>query len=175
MKKRKLNPKEQPAPARQKRKHVEFSAELGIKICEAVALRQPLAEVCEQPGMPAEKTVYRWRRDHPEFAQAYEEARKWRAEARVDFIDGIAQRLEAGKIDPQTARTPFDIEKWQASKESPGRYSETTKTEVTGRDGAPLIASEPAEIETARRIAMILGVAMGRLQDRKLIEGEPNE
>ena len=160
-------------PSANKRKPVTYTAELGLQLCEAIAMRQSPAEICAQAGMPSERTVYVWRRQHPEFATAYEEARRWRAEARADHIDALAQRLEAGKLDPQTARTLFDIERWQASKEAPGRYSEKTTAEITGKDGAAIaITSEPSEIETARRIAMLLGIAMQRLEGKqKQIEG----
>lgn len=83
------------------RKPVTYTRELGLKICEEVAMRRPLAEVCAEPGMPSERTVYTWRRSHPVFAADYEEARKWRAEARADFIDGIAQRLEVKGSTPK--------------------------------------------------------------------------
>jgi hypothetical protein len=161
------------------RKPVTYTRELGLKICEDVAMRRPLAEVCAEPGMPSERTVYTWRRTHPEFAADYEEARKWRAEARADFIDGIAQRLETKEIDPQTARTLFDIERWQASKEAPGRYSEKTTTELTGKDGAPIqIANEHDAVETARRVSFLLGAGLAKLQKLQaetIIEGDVDE
>jgi hypothetical protein len=59
------------------RKPVTYTRELGLKLAEEVAMRRPLAEVCAEPGMPSERTVYTWRRTHPEFAADYEEARKW--------------------------------------------------------------------------------------------------
>jgi hypothetical protein len=161
------------------RKPVTYTRELGLKICEEAAMRRPLAEACAEPGMPSERTVYTWRRTHPEFATDYEEARKWRAEARVDFIDGIAQRLEAKEIDPKTARTLFDIERWQAAKEAPGRYSDKTVNEITGRDGAPIqIANEPEGVEVARRISFLLGrglIQLEALRAKKLIEGQVDE
>ena len=159
-----------------KRPPVTYTVELGHEICEAVAMREALAEICARPGMPSERTVYTWRRTHPEFAAEYEEARRWRAEARADFVDSLSRRLEAGTIDPQTARTLFDMERWQAAKESPARYSDKTVSEITGRDGAPIqIAGERDQVETARRVAMLLSMGMQRLQDRKLLEAEPNE
>jgi hypothetical protein len=173
-------PKAKPKAAKAAaRKPVTYTREMGLMICEEVAMRRPLAEVCAEPGMPSERTVYTWRRSHPVFAADYEEARKWRAEARVDFIDGIAQRLEAKEIDPQTARTLFDIERWQAAKEAPGRYSEKTTTELTGKDGAAIqIANEPEGVEVARRISFLLGrglIQLEALQAKKRIEGQVDE
>ena len=161
------------------RNPVTYMRELGLKICEEVAMRRPLAEVCAELGMPSERTVYSWRRTHQEFAADYEEARKWRAEARADFIDGIAQRLETKEIDPQTARTLFDIERWQAAKEAPGRYSDKTVNEITGKDGAPIqIASDLQEVEVARRVSFLLGRGLVKLEEQrtqKLIEVQVDE
>jgi len=65
---------------------VTYTVELSHRIREEIALRRSLAEICVEPGFPSERTVYQWRRTHQEFAAEYEEARKWRAEARADFV-----------------------------------------------------------------------------------------
>jgi len=76
----------EPTTAKPKKSPVTFTVELGHRICEEIALRRSLAEICAEPGFPSERTVYQWRRTHQEFAAEYEEARKWRAEARADFV-----------------------------------------------------------------------------------------
>jgi hypothetical protein len=64
-----------PAPARAGSANALYSSHLSEAICAQVALGRPLTAVCEDPGMPHRSTVVRWVHDHPEFAQALDEAR----------------------------------------------------------------------------------------------------
>jgi hypothetical protein len=64
-----------PAPARAGEPNTLYSSHLTEAICAQVALGRPLTAVCEDPGMPHRSTVVRWVHDHPEFAQALDEAR----------------------------------------------------------------------------------------------------
>lgn len=66
----------------------------------------------------------KWMRENPEFNEDYGRARESRADSRADRIDAIAEKLERGEIDSNTARVLVDIEKWQAGKEKPRFYGE---------------------------------------------------
>ena len=46
--------------------------------------------------------------------------------------------------------------KWLSGKNNPKRYGDTTRTELTGRDGAPLLPPPMSDLETARLIAHLL-------------------
>ena len=127
-----------------------YTKELGADICELVAMRVPLIRICEMPGMPCEKTIYTWKRLHPEFLQEYARAREHRADARSDRIDGICEELHAGKLDPNTARVLIDAEKWQAGREKPAVYGDRVEARVTGADGGPL------QVEAAAAVRALL-------------------
>jgi hypothetical protein len=127
-----------------------YTAELGAEICELTAMRVPLIRICEIPGMPSERTVYTWKRLHPDFLHEYARAREHRADARSDRIDAICEDLRAGKIDPNTARVLADCEKWQAGREKPAVYGDRVETRVTGAGGGPL------QIEAAAAVRALL-------------------
>ena len=64
-----------------------YTPELGAKICDAMLTRDPrtglvrsLTEVCrDDPDLPHEETIRRWRRQYPDFAAMYAQAREERA------------------------------------------------------------------------------------------------
>lgn len=74
--------------------------------------------------MPAFSTMAKWMRENPVFSEDYGRARESRADSRADRIDAIAEKLERGEIDSNTARVLVDIEKWQAGKEKPRSYGD---------------------------------------------------
>ena len=101
-----------------------YSDELASRICDLVAERVPVVEICTMDGMPSKDTLYRWKRQNKEFSDLYARARGHRADSRQDHIDEIVSKLEAGNIDPQVARVIIDAEKWQMSKEQPRNYGD---------------------------------------------------
>ena len=96
-----------------------YSPTLAQKICEAVADGEALQDVCNQPGMPARRTVYYWLRTNEEFATAYELAREMRADLLADEVVKISDTE-----DPAKARVQIDARRWAASKLNPRRYGE---------------------------------------------------
>lgn len=114
----------------------DYTAELGHQICDAIASRVPLVELCEQPDMPCERTVYRWLRQHDEFSQQYARAREHRADARLERIDEISRKVESGALEPNAARVMLDAIKWQMSKENAKRYGD--KVALTDGEGGPV-------------------------------------
>jgi hypothetical protein len=121
-----------------------YTKELGAEICELTAMRVPLVRICEMPGMPSERTVYAWKRIHPEFQHEYARAREHRADARADRIDDYIEAVKAGTLDPNAARVMIDAEKWQAGKEQPKRYGD--RLEVDAKAGL-VVVETPAAIK----------------------------
>ena len=75
----------------------------------------------------------------------------------MDALLDVNRRLLEGQIDPQSAKVLSENLKWLSGKNNPKRYGDTTRTEVTGRDGAPLLPPPPmSDLETARLIAHLL-------------------
>ena len=101
-----------------------YTEELASRICDLVAERVPVVEICAMDDMPSKDTLYRWKRQNKEFSDLYARARAHRADSRQDHIDEIVSKLETGAIDPQVARVIIDAEKWQMSKEQPRSYGE---------------------------------------------------
>lgn len=125
---------QRPGPGRP----TSYTKELGAEICELIAMRVPLVRICEMPGMPSERTIYSWKRKHPDFLHEYARAREHRADARADRIDEIAEELRTGKLDAPTARTLFDVERWQAGREKPAVYGDRIDARLADANGEPL-------------------------------------
>lgn len=52
-----------------------MTAEIADRICERLAQGEPLTKICEDPDMPAFRTVFRWEGEQPEFGQLSARAR----------------------------------------------------------------------------------------------------
>jgi hypothetical protein len=154
------------ATASWSRRPTIYTKELGTEICELVAMRVPLIHICQMPGMPCEKTIYTWKRLHPEFSQEYARAREHRADARADRIDEIAEELRTGKLDAPTARTLFDVERWQAGREKPAVYGDRIDARLADANG------EPLQIQATVAVRALLE-AMPELMNGKLIDALP--
>ncbi len=113
-----------------------YTPELGQVICDLIADRVPLVDICAREDMPDKATFYRWRAKHEDFRDNYARAREDRADARQDHIDEIIKKLVAGEIKPDVARVIIDAEKWQMGKEKPKSYGD--KVALTDPDGGAL-------------------------------------
>lgn len=143
-----------------------YTPELGKAICDLVAERVAVVDICARVGMPSRDTLYRWKRDILEFSDNYARAREHRAHSRADFIDEITRKLMAGSIDPQSARVIIDAEKWQMAKEQPRIYGERVTNEHVGKDGGPIETRDfdpDRKLNIARRLAVFLSDLDGSL------------
>lgn len=111
-------------------------------ICEAMADPDTtLRDIAKIEGFPGKSTIFRWLREHPEFAIEYAYALEWRTEQMVDDIIGIADdsskdhKIEVGEpgsavvitVDKENiARSKLRInERWRiAGKRMPHKYGE---------------------------------------------------
>lgn len=143
--------------ADRRKPHVAYSEELGLEVCVGIACGVSMVALCEMPDMPSRRSVYYWRRDHPEFAKALEDALKFRADGRLNMIDSLIEAVTAGQLDPIAARVALDGHKWLAGKEN-YKYSDTQNIQLTGRDGGPVqVQNDPVQMkELARWLALIL-------------------
>lgn len=117
----------------------KYSKEIGARICEMVAERIPVCAICSSEDMPDVSTLYRWKRNYPEFREDYMRAREERADARQDYIDTVVQEARLGVLDVQVARLIIDAEKWQMGKERPKQYGDKFGLEGSGEGGAIVI------------------------------------
>ena len=123
-------------------------------ICDLVARKQTLNQICQLADMPSQETVREWMMADSELAGNYACARELRADARADRIDEITSMVINGELDPAAARVVIDAEKWLAGKEQPKRYGDRIELDNkhSGVIGVPElnvyvngVISEPAE------------------------------
>jgi transposase-like protein len=78
-----------------------FTQALADDICQRLGEGETLTAICREEGMPARRTVSDWRRLHPEFAQAYDEAMLQGCHALLDetlaIADDSSRDYTAGK------------------------------------------------------------------------------
>ena len=139
----------------------DYSEELASKICELIADGQSLRAICAPDDMPNRSSVFLWLAKHKVFSDQYARAREEQAETLADEIIGIADesyndhdvddngnvRVNSEAI--QRSKLRVEARKWVVSKLKPKKYGEFTRTEVTGRDGAP--------VETVTTIRIVAG------------------
>lgn len=94
-----------------------YTEALADKVCVALLEGRSLTDVCRAPGMPAPATVYKWRRERPEFARAYRIAR----EMGVDWILDQAFELGMAVTKETVTETRLRIRtlRWQAARIAP--------------------------------------------------------
>jgi transposase-like protein len=111
-------------------------------ICGRLVEGEPLTRICRDAGMPSIVTVYYWLRRHPEFAEAYAQARELQGHVKFDLI-----AEEADRATPATARLAqvrIDALRWQAARLAPKAYGVRSETQI-----AP-------ELRAAMRAAILL-------------------
>jgi len=126
-------------------------------VLSAISDGASLASACKPSGRPSKDTVLRRTKSDAEFSCRYEEAMAARAEVRVGQLVDVNDKLLKGEIDPSSARVVCENLRWLAGKDS-SRFADRQRTELTGRDGAPLLPEpKPVDLfEEARYIASIL-------------------
>lgn len=131
----------------------DFTPELALSICLALAEGLTLREVCKPDHMPPESTVRRWALDDREgFSAQYARAREIGYHAMADEIVEIADDSSGDAVtDPETGNVRMDAEfvgrsklrldtrKWLLSKALPKIYGDKITQEVGGiAGGAPI-------------------------------------
>ena len=119
-----------------------FSQEVADRICEQIAEGRSLRDICQDEGMPAKSTVFKWLSERREFSDQYARAREAQADALFDEILSIADdgsndtiRDDDGNERPNQeviarSRLRVDARKWMAGKLRPKVYGD--KLELGG-------------------------------------------
>jgi hypothetical protein len=89
-----------PRPADGSLVHASYSEALTAKICERIATGEAWTRICREPEMPSYGSFYRWRKEHPDFAAAVEEARLAAAEARFETAVEVAMDTSSATVQP---------------------------------------------------------------------------
>lgn len=132
-----------------------YTPELAALVCERIALGESLRQVCKDESMPCTTTVMKWALQIPEFAQQYRDAREmllehWADETIEIADDGSNDWIERKKSDG-ASEIVCDVDHikrshlrvhtrfWHLSRLLPKKYGDRTQTELTGKDGTPLV------------------------------------
>jgi hypothetical protein len=150
----------------------KYTPEVAHEICRLMAEEgRTVRWVCRQDGMPSFRTVMRWAREKPEFADLYRQALVDRydfwAEQIIDIADDASNDIaesetaDGRKIQVvnheniQRARLRIDTRKFVMATGAPRKYGDRVS-----RDDDPGDARTPAQIgsdiERTRRILYIL-------------------
>lgn len=111
-----------------------YSVDVADTICQEIMTGKSLREICAREDMPGASTVYSWLREHPEFQEAYVQAREVQADVLADEIIEIADT----EPDPNRARVMIDARKWLASKLRPKKYGDRVELDHRGGGGLPM-------------------------------------
>lgn len=120
-------------------RHSTYTPEMGIKICDEIAsCSTGIKKLCAQnPDWPSHETIYKWARDHREFADRYAQAKRDQVKALVDEILEISDDssqdemiTDQGKVVANSeyinrSRLRVDTRKWIAAKLVPRLYGES--------------------------------------------------
>ena len=102
------------------------------RIIELGRLGKSIEQIAAQIGVGT-KTMYNWRDEFPEFLRALELAK----ELELDWWENIAQNMMVENKDGSKLNSAI----WSRSMAArfPKKYRESTKTEITGENGTPLL------------------------------------
>ena len=132
-----------------------YSPEIADRLCERIAMREPLSKITRDDDMPCEATIYKWRLQIPEFAEKVARAREHRAMARADYMDEVVDDVRIGKLDPQAGRVVLESERWQAGKEMPKVFGDRISADLTTNGQSLYLASD---LDIAKALAHALAV-----------------
>lgn len=132
----------------------DYTPELVDEFCSRIAQGRAVSSVCADEDMPVQDTIYRWKREKPEFSEKLAHAREDRLDAYGDKIMSLATRvMDDSALDPQRVRTAVDAIDKAAKLQAPKRI------EVSGPGGKPVQVEDMTPVERARRVAFALAKA----------------
>ena len=147
-----------------------FTADLGRRICEHVALGKSLTTIGKMDGAPSMRTILRWLSEEETtpaidaFRLGYTRARIASADAGYEEIRELEAQVRDKTMDPQTARVLIDSIKWRISKIKPQSYGDRTQIDLSGGVEVKQVFSLEAPDWMAEALA-------GRVEAPKLIAG----
>jgi len=115
-----------------------FTSEIADSICERLVMGESLRQICKDPNMPAKASVFRWLREHTQFAEQYRLAKQLQIEDLLDETLEIADDSSGDwteRMDPdgkryrvfnrdnvRRAKLRCDARHWLISKLMPKKY-----------------------------------------------------
>jgi hypothetical protein len=78
---------------------VEYTAEIGMTICDRIVEGESLRTIDADPGMPDKATVLDWLARHKEFRDAYTSAREFQEDGFLEEIIAIARDCSGDRVE----------------------------------------------------------------------------
>ena len=120
-----------------------YTPEIADAICERIAGGESLVRICAGDDMPSRETVRRWRDVNPDFVAKCARAWDMQADVHAEKVAELADKCEAGTLDPNAARVASGNRQWLAARMAPRRWGERQQVDQrlvdeAGRDREPL-------------------------------------
>jgi hypothetical protein len=132
----------------------EYTPELAVAICEALAEGEGLHSICKRLNV-ARRTVRSWVERDAGFATRMQLARRYGhdcwAEEIIELADAV--RSSASNAEVNAARLAVDARKWLLSKLRPELFGD--RVELTGKDGRDLVPVLSPEAAIPRLMAVL--------------------
>lgn len=119
------------APPDLPKKNIPYSEETGLEVCDFVAGGASLNTVALRADMPTVRTVLKWLRERPEFAESFGIAMRERGHSVIESMMEVVKKVESGDIDPYSAKVILDSYKWLAAKFLPENYGNKVEDSTT--------------------------------------------
>ena len=101
-----------------------YSETVADRICEEVINGRVLNRICiEEPWAPHSLTVHMWLKEHPEFREAYDIARRIRADQAAQEIINLADTAIDG-VNTESIKIQIHARQWLAGKMNPRDYGD---------------------------------------------------
>lgn len=134
----------------------KYTQEIADYICEQMIEGRDLCDICNDEGVPARVTVYRWRRDYPEFDTQYARAREALADWELNHLKQLAESCTEENVN--STRVKLNHYQWRLMKIAPRTYGDKVKTEITGVDGGAIQVEQTTvdsrELDADQRAAL---------------------
>lgn len=108
-------------PLRERRRKKTYTATMVRKVIEDLCSGKTYTDIDRNPHRPCSATIYNWRRDHPEFAEAADAARAFGAEFCADRALDVAEQATEETV--RTAKLRVDTLLQRAATLAPQRWS----------------------------------------------------
>lgn len=136
-----------------------YSLEVADAICERIVEGESLRSICRDEAMPAISSVFKWLREHSQFADQYAISKAEQAETLAEELIDISDEAEYENIEVEGAivgvrfdstavarnRLRVDTRKWIASKLKPKKYGDKVDLNHGGNVALSLTIHEKPE------------------------------
>lgn len=124
----------------------EYNFILCLDILEEIANGDNIVNVLDSnEKYPSWSTFRRWKRDNEELQTLYVNAQQDKTESLINNIQKVQRMCLKGEIDPSTANTVMQTDKWLASKYYPKMFGDNKNLDVTSGN-KPINTSIKVEI-----------------------------